>query len=375
MYQNRTLKFSDTESYVIADIKPYIEYTVKQINPSEDEIYPADSPKIMTPYENYYNNDYAIWPAESGGNGRIFKCLVAHAMLPLRNDDNELVLNAAGEVQINFVAANWQEVADTLEDLSLQDRISATQQALEQAYSGKSYIRAIDNQTWNLRIPSTSNSRILSNIKQFFKGLDSTDFEVTLVRDNEDSISLVSNLSRQLQGGQNVGIALFANQAFSKNLIVASEDEVNIPHSIKTFNVKVLGEVDSNIKWVTSAALGTINANFDSTLRVVAQTTVPDSKMVYTLQSGKLPNGLRLAYDGEIIGAARQIGTNLLPGLTTFENKAVTYDGKLPGDTTFDRDYKFTIQAKDRFGYAAITKEFSLSKAGASILYLNLRSF
>jgi len=363
LYQNRTLKFSDTESYVIADIKPYIEYTVKQINPSEDEIYPADSPKIMTPYENYYNNDYAIWPAESGGNGRIFKCLVAHAMLPLRNDDNELVLNAAGEVQINFVAANWQEVADTLEDLSLQDRIAATQQALEQAYSGKSYIRAIDNQTWNLRIPSTSNSRILSNIKQFFKGLDSTDFEVTLVRDNEDSISLVSNLSRQLQGGQNVGIALFANQAFSKNLIVASEDEVNIPHSIKTFNVKVLGEVDSNIKWVTSAALGTINANFDSTLRVVAQTTVPDSKMVYTLQSGKLPNGLRLAYDGEIIGAARQIGTNLLPGLTTFENKAVTYDGKLPGDTTFDRDYKFTIQAKDRFGYAAITKEFSLTVA------------
>ena len=363
LYQNRTLKFSDTESYVIADIKPYIEYNVKQINPSEDEIYPADSPKTMTPYENYYTNDYAIWPAESGGNGRIFKCLVAHTMAPLRDADNELVLNAAGEVQINFVTANWQEVAETLEELSLADRIAATQQALEQAYSGKSYIRVIDEQTWNLRIPSTSNSRIFSNIKQFFKGLDSTDFEVSLVRDNEDSILLTSNMSSQLQGGQNIGIALFAKQAFSKNLIVSSEDEVNIPHSVKTFNIKVLGEVDSNIKWVTSATLGTINANFDSTLRVIAQTTVPDSKMVYTLQSGNLPNGLVLAYDGEIIGAARQIGTNLLPGLTTFENKAVTYDGKLPGDTTFDRDYKFTIRAKDRFGYAAITKEFSLTVA------------
>ena len=95
----------------------------------------------------------------------------------------------------------------------------------------------------------------------------------------------------------------------------------------------------------------------------MAQTTVPDSKMVYTLQSGNLPNGLVLAYNGELIGAARQIGTNLLPGLTTFENKAVTWDGLLPGDTTFDRDYKFTIQAKDRFGYAAITKEFSLTVA------------
>ena len=363
LYQNRTLKFSDTESYVIADIKPYIEYNVKQINPNEDQIYPADSPKTMMPYENYYINDYAIWPAESGGNGRIFKCLIAHAMLPLRDNNNELVLNASGEVQINFITENWQEVADTLEDLSLADRITATQQALEQEYSGKSYIRVIDNQTWNLRIPSTSNSRIFSNIKQFFKGLDSTDFEVTLVRDNEDSISLVSNLSRQLQGGQNVGIALFAKQAFSKNLIIASEDEVNIPHSLKTFNVKVLGEVDSNISWITPSELGTINANFDSTLRVIAQTTVPNSKMVYALQSGKLPNGLRLAYDGEIIGSARQLGTSDLLGLATFENKDVTWDGLLPGDTTFDRDYKFTIQAKDRFGYAAITKEFSLTVA------------
>ena len=361
LYQNRSLKFSEAESYVIADIKPYIEYNVTQINPSNDQIYPANSPKIMTPYENYYLNDYAIWPVESGGNGRIFKCVVAHAMSPLLNEDNELILNSAGEVQINFVSTNWIEVAETLEQLSLQDRIAATQQALEEAYSGKAYIRVINDQTWNLRIPSTSNSRIFANIKQFFKGLDSTEFEVTLVRDNEDKVLLQTNLSRQLQGGQNIGIALFARDFFFKNLIVTSEDEVNIPYSVKTFDIKILGEVDSNITWVTDTNLGTINANFDSTLKVVAQTTVPDSKMVYTLESGKLPNGLRLAYDGEIIGTATQFGTVEQPGLTVFENKAVTWDGKVPGDTTFDRDYKFTIKAKDRFGFASIEREFALT--------------
>ena len=33
------------------------------------------------------------------------------------------------------------------------------------------------------------------------------------------------------------GKALFAKQAFSKNLIISSEDEVNVPFSVKTFDV------------------------------------------------------------------------------------------------------------------------------------------
>ena len=73
--------------------------------------------------------------------------------------------------------------------------------------------------------------------------------------------------------------------------------------------------------------------------------------MLYSVKSGKLPYGLILNYDGEIIGSARQFGTADKPGLTIFENKVVTWDGKLPGDTTFDRSYKFTVEARDRFNY------------------------
>ena len=361
LYQGRNLKFAENESYTITDIKPYIEYNIIQSEPANDEIYPANSPKALTIDENYYINDYVIWKTEDAGNGRVFKCTIAHTVKAITNDQNELILNEAGEQQINFIQANWREVAESLEDLSLSDRLIATQQALEEEYNGPAYIRVIDQHTWNIRIPSTSNSRIFSNIKKFFKGADSTEFAVSLVRDNEDRILLDKNLTRQFSGGQNIGIALFAKQSFSKNLIVTSEDEVNVPFSKKTFDIKILGEVDSNVSWITDADLGSINANFDSTINVVAQTTVPNSKMIYTLTSGKLPNGLSLSYTGEIIGAAKQLGTIESPGLTIFENKAVTWDGSLPGDTTFDRDYKFTVEARDRFKYTKINREFNLS--------------
>ena len=82
--------------------------------------------------------------------------------------------------------------------------------------------------------------------------------------------------------------------------------------------------------------------------------------MIYSVKSGSLPFGMILNYDGEIIGSARQFGTVAKPGLTTFENKVVTWDGSLPGDTTFDRSYKFTVEARDRFNYTAIEREFTL---------------
>ena len=145
-------------------------------------------------------------------------------------------------------------------------------------------------------------------------------------------------MSSQLNNGRNIGIALFAKDSFFKNLIVASDDAIDIPSTIKTFEVKVIGEIDSVIRWKTAAALGSINANFTSNLKLIAETTVPDTAMLYTMKSGKLPFGLTLNYDGEIIGAARQYGTADKPGLTIFENKVVTWDGSLPGDTTFDRE-------------------------------------
>ena len=341
-YQGRTLRFSDTETYTLTTFTPYIEWQVTQTT-ANDPFLPANSPRPIEVNENYFVGDYVINTVESGGDGKIYQCTITHSVTSQKNEFGDDVL-VDGIVQINFINANWNEVAETLEDLSLANRVIATKQALEAEFNGTAYINVIDDLNWRIRVPSTAYSRIKSNIQSFFSGSDSSDIIATLIRDNEDKIKLDTNLSSQLNNGRNIGIALFAKDSFFKNIIVASSDEIDIPSTAKTFEVRIIGEIDSNIKWITSAELGSINANFTSNLKLIAETTVPDTAMIYTLKSGKLPFGLTLNYDGEITGAARQYGTVNNPGLTIFENKAVTWDGSLPGDTTFDRSYKFTVE-------------------------------
>jgi hypothetical protein len=357
-YDNRTLKFSNTESYTINNFTPYIEWQVTQTT-STDPFLPAQSPRIIKVGTNYYVGDFVINTVETGGDGKIYKCTTAHAVAAQVDEfgDNIIVSNI---VQIDFIDANWLEVAETLEELSVADRITATKQSLEEEYNGTAYITVIDNLNWRIRVPSTAYSRIKSNIQSFFSGSDSSDIIATLIRDNEDKVTIDTNLSSQLNNGRNIGIALFAKDSFFKNIIVASSDEVDIPSTAKTFEVRIIGEIDSNIKWITPTDLGKINANFTSTLKLIAETTVPDTTMLYSVKKGKLPFGLTLNYDGEIIGSARQFGSVNKPGLTVFENLAVSWDGKLPGDTTFDRSYKFTVEARDRFNYTAIEREFTL---------------
>lgn len=138
----------------------------------------------------------------------------------------------------------------------------------------------------------------------------------------------------------------------------------------KTFLVKILGEVDSVITWNTGDNLGSINANFISTLSVKATTTVPNAVLRYALTAGSLPNGLTLALDGEILGKVRQFPINGLLGLTTFDDRDFTLDAN---STSIDRKFVFTVEARDQFGYSATTKTFTLSVVSASdLLYSNL---
>ena len=51
---------------------------------------------------------------------------------------------------------------------------------------------------------------------------------------------------------------------------------------------------------VTATNLGSIKANYISTFKVEATSTVPDAKMKYFLTSGELPPGLVLSINGEI---------------------------------------------------------------------------
>ena len=128
----------------------------------------------------------------------------------------------------------------------------------------------------------------------------------------------------------------------------------------KTFTLKLLGDIESAITWNTPSDLGNLRANFVSTLSVSATSTVPNAILVYTLDSGTIPNGITLGINGQLQGKIRQFGTTELPGLTTIDKAttAMTFDG---GTTTLDRKYTFTIKAQDQFGFSATTRTFTIS--------------
>lgn len=362
-YRGRTLRLSENESYVINDIVPYIEWDIQQVTPGNDEIFPMYSPRRLTAGENYFIDDLVIYGSEVGGNDRIYRATVTHT-IEAQVDGEGDPIKVDDITQIVFDGSNWTEISETLEGLSRTERKEALVQTLEAAYGHTAYVDIFNEQNWRLRIPSTSLSRIATNIQSFFAtSEDSTKINATVVRDDEHRLKLDVNLATQFNQGRNIGIALFQNEGFVENVIVAANDEVDIPSTTKTFDLRVIGEIDSNIEWITNADLGTINANFNSYLKVVAQTTVPDSPMIYTLKSGKLPFGMTLSYNGDIVGNPRQYETSEGLGLTLFDNKATKWDGFTPGDTTFDRQFKFIIEARDRFGFTAIEQEFSLNVA------------
>jgi hypothetical protein len=133
----------------------------------------------------------------------------------------------------------------------------------------------------------------------------------------------------------------------------------------RTFTIGIIGEIDSVITWSTNANLGNINANFISNLNVSATSTIPDAIVSYTLTRGSLPPGLTLNYDGEIIGKVNQFYdvVNGSLGLTRFYDTAgsnktfITFDFNT---TTIDKQYTFTVQARDQYDYSATSRTFTL---------------
>lgn len=84
-------------------------------------------------------------------------------------------------------------------------------------------------------------------------------------------------------------------------------DKGEISSSRRMFTVDVLGEVESAITWLTNSNLGTIDVGYPSILFVKALTSYSQAPVFYTIEKGKLPPGLNLNLDGELVGAVNQL--------------------------------------------------------------------
>jgi hypothetical protein len=152
----------------------------------------------------------------------------------------------------------------------------------------------------------------------------------------------------------------------------AGDSSTELVSSSKTFYLIVLGSIHSIITWITPSNLGTIPADYISTLSVVATTSITDAVVTYEVVSGSLPPGIMLTTDGELTGIPNQFNNSLagVAGLIEFDAGATSFD---KFSTTFDRVYTFTIQASDQYGYSAITREFAVTISSPNtVIYNNI---
>lgn len=250
-----------------------------------------------------------------------------------------------------------------------EDRDDLIRRIFEKTNLPVTIIRA-DADFIEMIVPNNSLSR-RSRIEKIFYS-DSSVLTYELLDDGKELVVLDRDLAlgRDFTVDQTISLSIQEDGFFEKELVTTANADVNDPATPKTFTVNILGEIDSTIKWLSPAYLGEIKANFISTLRIEAETTVPDARLIYSITKGKLPSGLALSYSGEIVGKPNQYGDINNPGLTLFDGSNVTFDNNT---TTMDRQARVTIRAADRFGYSAIEQEFTFDVIDTDkTLYSNL---
>jgi len=162
-------------------------------------------------------------------------------------------------------------------------------------------------------------------------------------------------------------------QQFSFRIRVTRTDPTNNEQTFneRTFILKVQGEVDSTITFTSPTILGTLSPNELSTIEVKATTTLKGADVRYRKIAGNLPPGLSLTGDGSIVGKINQLETSagaadglLTIDLLNYGLNSFVLDG---GTTTVDRQYRFTVQARDYYQASAVEKEFRIAVTADSL--------
>jgi hypothetical protein len=169
---------------------------------------------------------------------------------------------------------------------------------------------------------------------------------------------------------------IFISRKINRNKLPTDQEfwEPANASSEKTFELSVIGEIDTAIEWMTDTVVGEVKPNQPSLLSLQARSLLPQGTIVYEIESGNLPPGLSLLPTGLIIGKTKQFGDSDGPGLTRFfdvvsgeETFNIEFDG---GDTTFDKVFKFTVRARDTIGSFIVSKDFEIK-----VIFDNVKTF
>lgn len=189
-----------------------------------------------------------------------------------------------------------------------------------------------------------------NNVTLYLEVLDRPEFDgvltYTLEQSNDDSSPSILPPGTDLDSSNGIITgqipyqpAITKNYKFTVTATRTKEDleEVVPPATTKTFEVTVIGKIDGTIQWITPSNLGVIKPNIPSLLKVEASINIPDVPLLYQLVNGALPPGIQLTQSGELVGSI---------------------DADWDISAAPDRRFQFTIRARDRFGIAAIDRDF-----------------
>ena len=120
------------------------------------------------------------------------------------------------------------------------------------------------------------------------------------------------------------------------------------------FSLTLVGQVNTDVTWLTPSDLGTIINGSTSTLYVAAVNTLGGRPLQYRLDplaDNQIPPGLELLSSGEIAGRVTFNTFSLDLGTTTFDRDT----------TTFDAKFTFTVNAYSQDGLVSVFKTFSIT--------------
>jgi len=135
-------------------------------------------------------------------------------------------------------------------------------------------------------------------------------------------------------------------------------DKQQVSSALATFNIKVIGEIDTSIKWESPTTVGSLIMGAPSMLRLAATTPYEQSRIVYSLKSGQLPPGITLTSDGSLVGRAQYPDIINVQFVQRTQSKAVVVTAT---------DHQLTAQDTVNIGVTAdgfsSTAEISLTQA------------
>jgi hypothetical protein len=157
-------------------------------------------------------------------------------------------------------------------------------------------------------------------------------------------------------------------QTYTFALILRKTNNPDLRSDPYVFTLTVVGQVDTDVVWLTPADLGTIDNGATSLLKVEA-VNAGGRSLQYKLEPGsypspnigvynRLPQGTQLLPSGDIAGRVSFNTFALDLGTTTFDKNLRT---RLSADeTTFDMSCTFTVNAFSVDGLVSVYKTFTV---------------